>query len=295
MLKVTNIRVRSFDLDYLDLYWDIEPTFEDVNDFSFVVEKSYSQFGPYFDLTGSFRNQFHLRDTTVRTQHSFYTNSYYRVRTTNIATSEVVTYPLDGAGIRLEALPDLIGLEQARQSRLRLKESDGRKVWLFPRKKFGQRCSCYDESTQQKLRSHCRTCYDTSWVGGYDTPLETYAQIVQRDEQTLKTLIGEIETENALGLFSNYPELFEGWIVVEAENVRWRVGPKITKVRKARALVRQQAELHRIAKDDVEYFLPVNISDIASLQATPERNMTAPHSLEAVKIVDTALSIFRVT
>ena len=280
MLNVRNIRVRSFDIDYLDIFWDIEPTYEDVCKYSFVIEKSYAEFGPFFDLTGEFRDKYRVRDNTLRSQHSHYTKHYYRVRVKNLETNDEVIYPTDGNGVTVTASPDLIALEMARVERLKLKEHKGRKVWVFPRKRFGQRCSCYDEVTKRKIRSSCVTCYDTGWVGGYDSPIETYAQIVTPPEDTLKTQLAEIEVKNGDAKFSNYPELFEGWIVVEQENIRWRIGSRINKVEKGRAVVRQEVQLHGIPRGDIEFSLPLNIEDIEILEATPQRNLTNPTSLE---------------
>ena len=279
MLQVTNIRVRSFDLDYLDVFWDVEPTYEDILDYSFTVEKSNAEFGPFHKLAGPFRDKYRLRDNTLRGQHSFYRKYYYRVKVEHIPTGETRIFPIEGNGVALSALPDLFALEMARNERLALKEHKGRQVVLYPRKTFGQRCSCYDQVTQRKMRSGCVSCFDTGWVGGYDTPLEVYAQIQTTQEITTKHVLSEIEVENTVGKFSNYPELEEGWIIVEPENIRWRVGSTIEKFKKSRAIVRQEVSLHRIPKGDIEYSLPINISDTENILATPERNYTNPHDL----------------
>ena len=291
MLEIVNIRVKSFELDYLDLFWELEPTSEDVNDYSFVVEKSYSEFGPFSDLTKPFKNRFHLRDNTVRGQHSFYNKSFYRIRLVHDTSKNSTTFPKSGAGVKLAALPDLAALEMARMERLKLKEFKGRKLWVFPRKTFGQRCKCYDAVTSRKLRSSCPSCFDTGWAGGYDRPLEVFGQIIEPAEFTAKSPLGEIEQQNSVGYFPNYPEVHEGWVIVEAENIRWRVGPQIVKVRKARALVRQEVQLHRIPAGDVEYSLPVNVGDLGSLVATPTRNLVNPQTLDASKVIDKALGL----
>jgi hypothetical protein len=280
VLNVNNIRVVSFDVDHLDIFWDIEPTYEDVCNYSFVIEKSYSQFGPYFDLTKEFRNKFMVRDNTLRSQHSFYGRTYYRVRVRNILTGDTTVFPNSGGGASQSAPPDLIALEIARIERLKLKEFKGRKVWLFPRKRFGQRCSCYDQVTKRKLRSGCVTCFDTGWVGGYDSPLETYAQVQDPPELNVKTQLFEGAVENAKGLFSNFPDLAEGWVLVEHENVRWRIGSSIDKINKARSTVRQIADLHRIPEGDIEYSLPMNLESAEDILATPIRNYYNPQSLE---------------
>ena len=293
MLELKNIRIRSFDIDYLDIFWDIEPTYDDVHNYSFVVEKSDAEFGPYKDLTGEFTDKYHVRDNTVRGQHAFYHNTYYRIRVKNLSTGKSRTYPETGAGVKLGAKPDLAALEMARINRLRLKEFGGRKVWVFPRKISGQRCNCFDEVTGRKMRSSCPTCFDVGFVGGFNTPLETYAQITSSQESTHRREIGEIEIENCMGAFSNYPELSEGWVIVEAENIRWRVASNLTKIRKGRSIVRQLVTLHRIPEGDIEYSIPLNLTNLQDIEASPARNYTNPQTLSSTKAVTSALEFYK--
>ena len=292
MLSVKNIQVRSFDLNYLDLFWEVDPTFEDILNFEFVVEKSTSQMGPFYDLTKPFRNKFHLRDTTIKTNGSFYSNTYYRIRVKDLTTSETCIYPENGIGVKLGAKPDLVALEMARMTRLKLKEFVGRKVWLFGKRSGGQRCNCYDPVTKRKLRSKCITCFDTGYVGGFDAPIEAYVQIVSNSEATNHASMTETEVENGTAILSNYPEVSEGWVIVEGENSRWRVGSVIRKIKKNRALVKQVLQVHRIPMGDIEYSLPIKVTDLQDLILAPERNLTNPQSLDSSGILDSALGAY---
>ena len=294
MIKISDIKVRSFDIDYLDIYWDLEDSFDDVLAYEFVVERADSEFGPYHPVSSSLIDKYHFRDGSVRGRHSYYNKIYYRVVIKNRETGASVAYPKEG-GFRLEAKPDLVALEMARMNNLKLKEFSGRKVWVFPKRKSGQRCSvCFDPVAQRKLKSQCLNCYDSTWVGGYHAPVETYALIISPNEQTIHANFGNVENENTSLQIGNYPELFEGDIIVEAENVRWRVASTISKIKKSRSLVRQQAALHRIPKGDIEYKLPINLSDeqIKELNASPERNYTNPQTLESAKLSNVLTDIF---
>ena len=292
MISISDVRVRSFELDFMDVYFDVSPTFEDLADYQFVVQRADSQFGEYVNLTVPFRNRFHVRDNTVRGQYSFYDKLYYRVKVTNTSTGDEAFFPELG-GVCLSAKPDLIALEMARMNNLRLKEFSGRVVYVFPKMRSGQRCSnCYDRVAQRKVRSQCGTCYDTTWVGGYTAPVQTYAMVIVPNETTTHSDFANIEVENSMIMLGNYPEVREGDLIVEAENVRWRVGSTITKVQKQRALIRQQAQIHRIPKGDMEYRVPLNLSDdeVRDLIATPLRNYSNPQTLEGVDLA-TALNI----
>tara|TARA_B100000131_G_scaffold221323_1_gene212806 strand:+ start:549 stop:1448 length:900 start_codon:yes stop_codon:yes gene_type:complete len=294
VIKVSDIRVRSFDVDYLDIYWELEPAFEDLYNYEFTVERSDNEFGPYVAITNPIVDRYHVRDTTVRGRYTYYTKIYYRISVRNKGTGEVAVYPERG-GAKLAAKPDLAALEMARLNNLRLKEFSGRKIWIFPKKKHGQRCGlCYDTTTSRKLRSQCPNCFDTTWVGGYHAPVETYGMIVSPNEQTIHANFGNVENENTSLMLGNYPEVFEGDLIVEAENIRWRVASSISKVKKARSLVRQQLALHRIPKGDIEYKIPVNLTEqeTRDLIASPERNYTNPHTLESAKLSNVLTNVF---
>ena len=62
MLKVANIKVRSFSIEYLDLTWEIENTTEDIQEYSFYVERSEAEAGPWKTIAGPLIDKYFLRD-----------------------------------------------------------------------------------------------------------------------------------------------------------------------------------------------------------------------------------------
>ena len=294
MLDVTNIRIRSFDLNYLDVYWDIAEVFSNINQFEFYVLRSDASFGEYRTIAGPVLNDFHVRDNSVTGHKNFYHNLYYKIKVVNRETGDEKIFPENG-GVSLAAKPDLMALEMARINNLKLKEFSGRKVWIFSRKTSGQRCrACYDPVTSRKTKARCANCFDTSYIGGFNAPVELYAKIISPDESIVHAEFANVEIENTAILLGNYPELFEGDIIVEAENIRWRVGSTIQKVRKSRAIIRQQAPLHRIPNGDIEYKVPLNLDadEVKDLVATPERNITNPQTLESAKLSNALNDVF---
>lgn len=295
MLEVTNIRVRSFDVGYLDIYWDLAPCYEDTLDYEFVVQMSEAEFGPYQDLTPGMVDVYHVRDNTVRGQHSFYHQRYYRVMVRKRADTAVFKVFPELGGAKLGAPPDLYALEMARINNLKLQEFMGRKIWIFPRKQSGQRCGvCFDRVMNRKTKSSCPNCFDTTWVGGFHQPIQVYGMIVSPNESTTQTNFTRVQNENTTLLLGNYPEVSDGDVVVEAENVRWRIGNELQKINKARALIRQQVPLHRIPSSDIEYSLPIKLSDaeVRDLVASPARNYTNPHNFESVSLTEALNSVF---
>ena len=294
MIRISNIRVSAWDLGYLDVYWDFAPTYEDIGDYTLTVERSSVEFGEYVQITPPFRYKDQFRDGTVKGFHSFYTKYYYRIKAVNRVTNATAYFPAEG-GATLEAPPDLAAIEMVRQYEVKLREYSGRIVWIYQKRRSGQRCSvCYDRVTSRKLSSGCKVCFDTSWVGGFHAPIERFAQVITPTEVTSKTPDTVHEVIDSAVFLGPYPELDEGDIVVEAENIRWRVGNAINKVRKARALIRQQASIHAIPKSDVEYTIPLNLSssERRNLIVTPERNLTNPQSFDSKNVLDSLRGVF---
>ena len=71
MLEVKDFLVRTFDLDYIDMWWTIADTVEDHLNYSFTLFRSESPEGPWDQIAGPFKDKWYFRDTTVNqnTQH----------------------------------------------------------------------------------------------------------------------------------------------------------------------------------------------------------------------------------
>jgi len=292
MLDIARVRVRSFSVDYLDIHWDIAPTFEDVLDYNFVVQRSAQQYVGYVDISPEIINLYQFRDITVRGQHARYRTFWYRLKVTKRtdATAPAV-FPAQG-GVRLEAELDLYGLEFARQENLRLQEFAGREVLVFPKLVFGQHCpNCVDRVERRKVRSGCLACFDTGWTGGYGQPVRCYMEITTPPKLSQNSPQGKLEIAATQFKLGNYPVVNEGDLVVEGENKRWIIGDPVVGVTKARAMFRQQGSVFEADRGDVVYKLPINLTDaeISSLLPTPERNYTNPSTF-ADSELDKAIS-----
>lgn len=282
MLKVDNLRVRSFDVDHLDIHWELSG--DDPRSFTLEVLRSENQFGPFVPITKPFKDRSRFRDSGagIGNYHRVW---FYKIKVTRATTGDghdgnasTATFP-KGPGVGLLAAPDLEGLEMARLERLRLQEFKGRLVWVFPIRTTGTRCTCFDPVTRQRLRSSCLMCFDTGIVGGFYNPMQVYMEIVNPIEQTQLTPQAELKPQNTLGRLANWPYVHERFIVVEAENIRWRLAGPIKRIGKLRATVRQEFSLHRLPPDDVAYKLPV-ILDPKDLEASPDRQFSNPQNLE---------------
>jgi hypothetical protein len=276
VLKVVNIRVRSLDLDFLDVSWEVEDTSEDIQDYTFEVLRSEGPAGPWDPITPKFQDTYLYRDANAP-QLKKHRLLFYKIRVTQTSSAAVVLYPTTVNGVAKEAELDLEGVEIANRMKLILQEYTGRTVWIFPIRTFGQRCDCFDGNTGRRTRSQCLTCFDTGYVGGFHNPIETRAQIDPYGKVKRQQAIADGEPANTMARLSNFPPLKPRDIIVEAENVRWRVGD-VRVTEKLRAPVHQEVTLHMVPTSDIEYRLPLNVN-IATLEPSPERQFTNPQKV----------------
>lgn len=274
MLQVSSFIARSFDLDHVDLWWELSDYDENILGYDFKILRSESPAGPWQELTPSFQDQYHFRDTSPALLHKWRT-IYYLLRVTHRDTGNTKDF---GPTAQM-AEPDLIALEILRQEDMLFREFIGRRCWLFPVRTFGAKCVCYDKLTQRRTRSNCLTCFDTGYLGGYLSPIECWLQFDPDARNPQLTPFGEQQNRNTSARLISFPPIKPKDILVEAENRRWKV-VTVSGTERLRARLHQELTLHEIPKGDVEYKLPINIENLASLSIAAERNFTNPQNPE---------------
>jgi|PlaIllAssembly_1097288.scaffolds.fasta_scaffold00058_11 hypothetical protein len=275
MLNVRNLKVSSLSTDWFDVTWEIDDTIEDVWDYTFTVERSESELGPWDAIGPAFTDQYWFRDVLVR-PFSELRRYWYRIAVRKKNTSDV-EYT---AGVMQGPRIDLIAAEVRRLELIAFREHIGRQCIVFPRRTFGQRCpECYDHVSRQQIKEKCVTCYDTTFVRGYLDPIMSYIQIDPTPKHTEQMSLAETEQVNATGRLTFFPLLKPKDIIVEVENKRWRV-ERVTPTERLRAVLHQEVVLHAVPRDDIEYRLPVRL-DVTTFEASPLREFTNPHNLEA--------------
>lgn len=276
MLTISKLRVRSLDMDHLDLFWEIGNTSEDPYDYTFQVERSESPEGPWDPVSSEFSDRYMFRDINVNLQNRWRVY-HYRIKITRKSDSSITYSDL----AQTTAQPDLVALEVRRLETILLREFVGRRVWLFPRRSFGQRCpNCWDSRSGQRTTSQCVTCYDTGWARGYLDPIETWVQFDPTAKNTQNLQLAETQQQNSSARLTDFPPVKPKDIIVEAENVRWRV-ERVSETQRLRAVLHQELVLHAVPKGDIEFKLPINIDSLETLEASPKRNFTNPQNLEA--------------
>jgi hypothetical protein len=282
VIKVTKLTVRSFNLDHMDVFWEISPVAapvtadapHEIYNYEFYVLRSEAALGPYEQIAGPLRDQYSLRDIRVSLLHKW-RQYYYKIRVVHRTTAEEETF---GPASSLEPEPDLIAAEIIRQEDMLFREFAGRKCVLFPARTFGPVCTCYDTVTKRVTRSGCKTCFGTGWMGGYMSPVEVFVQIDPFPKVSQASSLQERQPSDTAARMISFPPVAPNDILVESENRRWRV-ITVTPTQRLRATVRQELTIHEIPKGDIEYALPVKV-DAKSLQPAAERNFTNPQNLD---------------
>ena len=280
MIQVSKIEVKSFDVDFLDVTWEIVDTSDRLSRYDIYVQKSVDgPQGPWLELVGPLPgNKTQLRDNDVSFTHNW-RQYYYRLRIVDQETSkEVLTEAHSNV-----APPDLIAVELSRRFQLVLEQHASRKVLLFPAITSGFRCpSCYSSSPQgfsigRQLTQNCQTCYDTTYVGGYNSPIVCHIQIDPSARNVQRTDTDEKDRQDTTARLSSYPVLKPKDMLVEAENVRWEV-QSMTPTEKGRSIVSQRVVLHRIPASDIRYKVPINWSEDFY---SPQREFTRPMDIDS--------------
>lgn len=281
-LKITKLWVRSFNLDHLDVFWEIAPLPgpqsddrpHEIFDYEFSVLRSEAAFGPYTLLVSGLRDSYQFRDTQVSLLHKW-RQYFYKVVVTHKPTGETEEF---GPSASKEPEPDLIAAAIIREEDVLFREFIGRKCWLFPVRTFGPRCSCFDVTLQRVTRSSHLPCFGTGWLGGYMSPVEVFVQFDPSPKQVALQPLGEMQPSSTAARTTSFPPVSPRDILIETENRRWRVA-NVVATQRLRAVVHQELQLAEVPKSDVEYAIPLNI-DAKLLAPASERNFTNSQNVQ---------------
>jgi hypothetical protein len=275
-LDITRLRVRSLDLDFNEVSWELEETSEDVLDYTFQVLRSESPSGPFDALSVPFQDRYIFVDNTLNTGHRW-RKYFYQVRVAHVPSGDTK----DFGPVSKDPDPDLIALELRRHMQLLFREFAGRRCWVLPARTFGQRCSCYNATLKSRRQSGCRTCFDTGFVRGYLHPIESWVQMDPSPKTEQNTNVGAQQQSNTTARLAYYPPLKPRDLIIEPENRRWRV-VQVNQTEQGRAGVHQEVQLHEVPPKDIEFTVPLNMDEaLRDLWLNPARNYSNPMNLDA--------------
>jgi hypothetical protein len=120
---------------------------------------------------------------------------YYKIEVTTPSGKIIETIEETGpsvkgkmAGFQRKLVRDLL---------VQLKKFNGTRVAILKRKLWGEYCpKCFDKKTKEVVRSGCKTCWGTGFVGGYWTPMLSYARRAPGNASTAITPDQRSETSD---------------------------------------------------------------------------------------------------
>lgn len=252
MLEFDSLTVDCWNLDYLVVSWSIKPTVEDVSLYTFTVWRSNSPEGPFAKIVDGLVDTFVYKDPSVNLK-SKWRKYYYKVQVD--PHNDPLRSPWVGPESQQDK-PDVIATEIIRRNDLLLRNFTGKDASLYIKRTWGQRCSeCWDQIKQRKLKSDCLVCYNTSFVGGFFTPIPIKINFSPSAEMVRQANF-ESQPDSTNSWMSNYPLVSSKDIIVEDGNIRWRVGP-VSFTQKLRVRVHQVMQLVRVNQNDIEYSLVI--------------------------------------
>lgn len=284
MLYAKNIRVSSLSRDALTIDWDYVDTIEDIDQFRVQVMRSGAAAGPYTTISPSFSagetTTFDDRGVNILSKWREYN---YRLRITDTTSGDELEFGSntvkkiiqgeDPGGAVMEAIADLEGLEAIRRFNMLLREYIGRRVLALVEITSGQHCpDCYDHLKRRARHSSCKTCFGTTYAGGFYRPQETFSARVPPQKLVALSPLFEMQPNDVLYWFSSMPRLKPRDILVDIDGRRWRT-IRIQRSEKLWALTRQTVQLRELSRDQVEYDFPIDSAawDVNSFTAGPHR------------------------
>lgn len=284
MIRFTDIKVTGFSRQYYDIYWEIAPTTADIQEYTFTLERSESEAGPFNAISGDLIDRYHVRDNDVHLISSNRT-FFYRVRLKHTPSGRVEYSDIaDRAG-----KPDLIAQEILRLETLLFQEFAGGACFLFPRRTFGQRCpQCWDTVLQKTIDSKCPTCFGTGFSGGYHYPIQFFAQV---DEGSITENATESDHHQQKMLTFRCPaspELKPLDLFVDFKNRRMRV-VNVGGTTRLGVRVRQEVQAVLLQPGSIADAVPLDV-DTEAFETAGWRNYTNPQNPEAAGVTpDSAL------
>lgn len=276
-IKLDKLKVTSLDVDFHEVTWRVAPTTRDIFDFEFEVLRSESPEGPWDVLTPRFQDRYSFIDNALQVAHRW--RSYqYLIRVYEKSSGDIEEF----GPVAHEPEPDLVATELRRHMRLLFREFAGRRCIVLPVRTFGQRCpDCWNQVLQKTTKSGCITCYDKGFARGYMHPIETFIQVDPSSKSEQNTNVGKTQQDNTTLRLGFYPNIKPGDLVIEAENLRWRVVGQ-TQTEHSRAAVHQEVQVHRVVEKDIEFSIPVKFDQaLPNLYVTPARNFSNPFNLSS--------------
>ncbi len=261
------------------IQWDLQNA-EESGDFTFDVERSGSPEGPFDKVAVNLKNTFNFMEDLVLNK-PFTSDKVYEganlFRLENSCYYRILVTPPSGRNNAVYSEPQLIENGLNKNDRLLrrkimhdesvgLRKLSGVELMVLKRRHWGERCDdCFDLTTKEVLQEDCEDCYATGFKEGYFTPVKVYGRFTDNPVQAQMSPQGLVETNQPRLTILDYPKLDSGDIIVDLRrNDRYEVKIVLPTTLKS-VIIHQEATVSLLARDSVEYTIPVDPYTIPSL------------------------------
>jgi len=141
-----------------------------------------------------------------------------------------------------------------------LRKFAGIEYYLLKRRHFGTRCpDCYDPTTRSVTKSSCKTCYGTSWSGGYFNPVLILGRRSTSQIQSAVSQQAKVDVNLPHIQFLDFPRIDEEDVLVEKSlNKRFLVKSRYFTFLKT-IPVHQTISVSEFERQAIEYSIPVDL------------------------------------
>lgn len=271
--KSHEVHIMSFEPEARILVkWCLEPTAQNIKNLRFFIDRGetpedlkqisgpdgipYNGRYEYLDFTGLLRNTEKLY--------------YYRIRAVEFNDAgDTPLQTFQTPPFHWEGEPDLVSMYIIDEHLFAFRYVYGMPIAIFKKRTEGGRCpECWDTVLKRVTKSKCLTCLGTGFIDGYYPLIEGWMDFNPDPAIVSISEWGERQPNQTDTLFTNWPQLAVGDIIVEMESNRyWRV-TNVRNTEKNRTTILQVSRLDEINRSDVE--LNLHIPDEVRLRMLKE-------------------------
>lgn len=221
MIEISGVRVFGWEVNRLHIEWSVRDTQEDVEEYTFDVYRSESEYGPFDRITARpLRDRYVFTDINPPLQN-FDRQLWYCIEVRHLPTGESYR----SAAVMREGTLNRYGRQIQRHHMTLMRAFIGRVCWLYPIRTFGQKCpACTVDLTGITNIQDCPTCYGTGFARAYHYPIQFSGQITGSEAsiQISNQNQGQVYMHNVTTAGAS-PRLHPNDMVIDDHNNRYRI------------------------------------------------------------------------
>lgn len=255
-------------LSRIAVLWEYAPPTQDLNDWDVFVQRGEAPTGlvTIAQALPAMKHTSYLDEAnSLSDQHKILC---YRLVLKNRKTGEVFESPIQ----TWEGESDVVARFVIGEHNFKFRRVSGVPCAIFKKMHDGRaRCpDCWNDVAKRTMKASCTTCNGTGWFVGWYDPIYVWVDLSPESKAVAYTGWGESQPSQLDILFSDYPRLRPGDMIVEiVPGKRWAVSKSQDMERRRRPML-QVARLDQIERGDIEYAL--EIPEAFKVRAVKELN-----------------------